>query len=133
MRRTGANNEGSLLRALPLCYSSLDSLAQLCLTFRRCQRCHSHKIKCSGDLPCSKCRAVGVADECVYAPRDRQVKVSEKYEPEECKLYRYTLNKNLSTIHSYLDQILAENRRLKEQSVTSTDAVEANDAQHAEK
>ncbi|KAJ5590003.1 transcriptional regulator family: Fungal Specific TF [Penicillium hetheringtonii] len=79
--------------------------------FVACQRCHSHKIKCSGDLPCSKCRAVGVADECVYAPRDRQVKVSE----------------------NYLDQILAENRRLKEQSVTSADAVEANDPQQAEK
>ncbi|CAP98214.1 Pc22g09260 [Penicillium rubens Wisconsin 54-1255] len=44
-----------------------------------CQRCHSHKIKCSGDQPCSKCRTVGLADECAYATRDRQVKVSEKY------------------------------------------------------
>ncbi|CAG7920830.1 unnamed protein product [Penicillium olsonii] len=46
--------------------------------FVACQRCHSHKIKCSGDLPCTKCRSVGCADECVYATRDRQVKVSEK-------------------------------------------------------
>jgi hypothetical protein len=44
-----------------------------------CQRCHSHKIKCSGDQPCSKCRTVGLAEECAYATRDRQVKVSEKY------------------------------------------------------
>lgn len=47
--------------------------------FSRCQRCHAHKIKCSGDQPCSKCRAVGCAEECAYASRDRQVKVSEKY------------------------------------------------------
>ncbi|CAG8946833.1 unnamed protein product [Penicillium salamii] len=46
--------------------------------FVACQRCHSHKIKCSGDLPCTKCRSVGCADECAYATRDRQVKVSEK-------------------------------------------------------
>lgn len=51
----------------------------LLLTLDSCQRCHSHKIKCSGDLPCSKCRSVGCADECAYATRDRQVKVSEKY------------------------------------------------------
>lgn len=43
-----------------------------------CQRCHAHKIKCSGDQPCVKCRLVGCADECEYAPRDRQVKVSER-------------------------------------------------------
>lgn len=45
-----------------------------------CQRCHSHKIKCSGDQPCVKCRLVGCADECHYVPRDRQVKVSERYD-----------------------------------------------------
>ncbi|KAL4987646.1 hypothetical protein BDW68DRAFT_187861 [Aspergillus falconensis] len=42
-----------------------------------CERCHSHKIKCSGDQPCTKCRSVGCADECRYPARDRQVKVSE--------------------------------------------------------
>lgn len=49
----------------------------------RCQRCHAHKIKCSGDQPCTKCLAVGCADECAYASRDRQVKVSEKYVTSE--------------------------------------------------
>lgn len=34
---------------------------------------------------------------------------------------------------SYLDQLLAENRRLKEQSVTSADGTEANDPPHAER
>ncbi|KAJ5987828.1 transcriptional regulator family: Fungal Specific TF [Penicillium waksmanii] len=79
--------------------------------FVACQRCHAHKIKCSGDLPCSKCRAVGCADDCAYAPRDRQVKVSE----------------------NYLDQILAENRRLKEQSVTSADGAGVNEPPQAER
>ncbi|KAJ5504531.1 Major facilitator superfamily domain general substrate transporter [Penicillium fimorum] len=73
--------------------------------FVACQRCHSHKIKCSGDQPCSKCCAVGLADECAYATRDRQVKVSE----------------------NYLDQILAENQRLKDRSITSAQVDETND------
>ncbi|KAB8076408.1 fungal-specific transcription factor [Aspergillus leporis] len=76
--------------------------------FIACQRCHSHKIKCSGDQPCAKCRLVGCADECEYTPRDRQVKVSE----------------------SYLDFLLSENRRLKEQSASSANTTEADhDAQ----
>ncbi|RAK73606.1 transcription factor domain-containing protein [Aspergillus fijiensis CBS 313.89] len=61
--------------------------------FIACQRCHSHKIKCSGGQPCLKCRQVGCADECEYTPRDRQVKVSE----------------------SFLQRLLAENQRLREQ------------------
>ncbi|KAL4927008.1 transcription factor domain-containing protein [Aspergillus undulatus] len=59
-----------------------------------CERCHSHKIKCSGHQPCTKCRLVGCANECQYPARDRQVKVSE----------------------SYLEQLLSENQRLKAQS-----------------
>ncbi|KAJ5138999.1 transcriptional regulator family: Fungal Specific TF [Penicillium bovifimosum] len=70
-----------------------------------CQRCHSHKIKCSGDQPCIKCRAVGVAAECAYATRDRQVKVSE----------------------NYLDQLLAENQLLKERSIASAQVAEISD------
>ncbi|KUM57942.1 hypothetical protein ACN42_g9231 [Penicillium freii] len=73
--------------------------------FVACRRCHSHKIKCSGDQPCSKCCTVGLADECTYATRDRLVKVSE----------------------NYLDQILAENQRLKERSITSAQVAETND------
>ncbi|KAL2853455.1 fungal-specific transcription factor domain-containing protein [Aspergillus pseudoustus] len=68
-----------------------------------CERCHSHKIKCSGGQPCAKCRVVGCAAECRYPARDRQVKVSE----------------------SYLEQILAENRRLKEQSGSSANTPKA--------
>ncbi|CEJ61787.1 hypothetical protein PMG11_10306 [Penicillium brasilianum] len=88
-----------------------DSPRQQRRKFVACQRCHAHKIKCSGDQPCSKCRAVGCADECAYSSRDRQVKVSE----------------------NYLDQLLAENRRLKEQSVTSADATEASGRPHTER
>ncbi|KAL4816613.1 fungal-specific transcription factor domain-containing protein [Aspergillus spinulosporus] len=68
-----------------------------------CERCHSHKIKCSGDQPCAKCRSVGCADECQYPARDRQVKVSE----------------------SYLEQILTENQRLRAQSASSANTPEA--------
>ncbi|QQK45581.1 Zn(2)-C6 fungal-type DNA-binding domain [Penicillium digitatum] len=75
--------------------------------FVACQRCHSHKIKCSGDRPCSKCRTVGLAEECAYTIRDRQVKVSE----------------------NYLDQILAENQRLKERSTTSAQVAETDPSQ----
>ncbi|PWY82175.1 fungal-specific transcription factor [Aspergillus heteromorphus CBS 117.55] len=72
--------------------------------FVACQRCHAHKIKCSGDQPCAKCRQVGCADTCQYAPRDRQVKVSE----------------------SYLQQLLAENRQLRRsQPSPSASATEA--------
>ncbi|GLA81062.1 hypothetical protein AtubIFM56815_004695 [Aspergillus tubingensis] len=74
--------------------------------FVACQRCHAHKIKCSGDQPCAKCRQVGCADECQYAPRDRQVKVSE----------------------SYLHELQAEIRRLREQPTpSSVNATEAED------
>ncbi|KAH8699041.1 putative fungal-specific transcription factor [Talaromyces proteolyticus] len=44
-----------------------------------CHRCHTHKIKCSGDQPCSKCIQVGHQDECTYFFRDRKVRVSENY------------------------------------------------------
>ncbi|OOF98645.1 hypothetical protein ASPCADRAFT_139909 [Aspergillus carbonarius ITEM 5010] len=74
--------------------------------FVACQRCHSHKIKCSGDQPCAKCRQVGCADECQYAPRDRQVRVSE----------------------SYLRQLQAENQRLREQPTPSVNPTEADAA-----
>ncbi|KAL2817368.1 fungal-specific transcription factor domain-containing protein [Aspergillus granulosus] len=74
-----------------------------------CERCHSHKIKCSGGQPCAKCRVVGCADECRYPARDRQIKVSE----------------------SYLEQILAENRRLKEQSCSSANTPEADQGERS--
>ncbi|GIJ82604.1 hypothetical protein Asppvi_001113 [Aspergillus pseudoviridinutans] len=79
--------------------------------FIACQRCHAHKIKCSGEQPCAKCRMVGCADECAYTQRDRQVKVSE----------------------SYLESLISENRRLKEQSSTSANSAEpTHDAEASE-
>ncbi|KAJ5782065.1 hypothetical protein N7457_003839 [Penicillium paradoxum] len=41
-----------------------------------CQRCHSHKIKCTGGQPCVKCRQAGCPTECHYVNRDRQVKLA---------------------------------------------------------
>ncbi|KAJ6098570.1 hypothetical protein N7467_000105 [Penicillium canescens] len=58
-----------------------------------CQRCHSHKIKCSGGQPCVKCRQAGCPVDCRYVNRDRQIKVHE----------------------SYIDELAAENQRLRDQ------------------
>ncbi|CAG8362307.1 unnamed protein product [Penicillium salamii] len=44
-----------------------------------CHRCHSQKIKCSGEKPCSKCRAAGYGNQCNYATRDRKIRVDESY------------------------------------------------------
>ncbi|KAJ9293607.1 transcriptional regulator family: Fungal Specific TF [Paecilomyces variotii] len=56
-----------------------------------CQRCHTHKVKCSGEQPCSRCRLAGHADTCEYVSRDRKLRVDE----------------------SYIDRLLSENRHLK--------------------
>ncbi|GLA97615.1 hypothetical protein ABZX51_005601 [Aspergillus tubingensis] len=58
-----------------------------------CHRCHAHKVKCSGGQPCSRCRRAGCDDECQYTLRDRKLKVQE----------------------SYLDELLTQNARLREQ------------------
>ncbi|CAG8186528.1 unnamed protein product [Penicillium olsonii] len=58
-----------------------------------CQRCHTHKIKCSGGQPCQRCRQAGTVTECHYVNRDRQVKVHE----------------------SYIEELAAENQRLRDQ------------------
>ncbi|RAQ42066.1 fungal specific transcription factor [Aspergillus flavus] len=63
-----------------------------------CHRCHSHKVKCSGEQPCARCSQAGCGDECQYTVRDRKLKVNE----------------------SYIDQLLSENSRLKEQIRTSS-------------
>ncbi|RLL93011.1 hypothetical protein CFD26_100287 [Aspergillus turcosus] len=63
------------------------------------------------EKPCAKCRMVGCADECAYSQRDRQVKVSE----------------------SYLESLVSENRRLKEQSTPSANSAEpTHDAEASE-
>ncbi|CAG8056975.1 unnamed protein product [Penicillium salamii] len=58
-----------------------------------CQRCHTHKIKCTGGQPCQRCRQSGISTECHYVNRDRQVKVHE----------------------SYIEELAAENQRLRDQ------------------
>lgn len=42
-----------------------------------CDRCHSHKIKCSGQRPCSGCIAAKSEIECRFRFRDRLIKVPE--------------------------------------------------------
>ncbi|UZP40590.1 hypothetical protein NXS19_008406 [Fusarium pseudograminearum] len=45
-----------------------------------CHRCHSQKIKCSGDKPCQSCNSTGRAGECEFpANKERKVPVSESY------------------------------------------------------
>ncbi|KAF9893286.1 hypothetical protein FE257_011716 [Aspergillus nanangensis] len=63
-----------------------------------CHRCHTHKVKCSGEQPCTRCDQAGCGDDCQYALRDRKLKVNE----------------------SYLDQILLENSKLKDQLRNAT-------------
>lgn len=45
----------------------------------RCQRCHSHKIKCSGQQPCQTCQNANVTESCSFPQRDRNVTVPESY------------------------------------------------------
>ncbi|KAK4180236.1 fungal-specific transcription factor domain-containing protein [Triangularia setosa] len=42
-----------------------------------CHRCHSRKVKCSGDQPCANCNKSGL--DCVYPSRNRRVRVDERY------------------------------------------------------
>ncbi|KAK8169093.1 fungal-specific transcription factor domain-containing protein [Phyllosticta citrichinensis] len=44
-----------------------------------CHRCHSHKIKCSGEKPCRSCSKSNNSAHCVYPVRDRKVVISESY------------------------------------------------------
>ncbi|KAF7629398.1 hypothetical protein AFLA_013115 [Aspergillus flavus NRRL3357] len=47
--------------------------------FAACYRCHTHKVKCSGEHPCRACAQANKSDECVFPPRERKVTVSENY------------------------------------------------------
>lgn len=42
-----------------------------------CTRCKVSKIKCSGEKPCSNCKNVKKADDCVYPTRDRKIVIME--------------------------------------------------------
>ncbi|KAM5343557.1 hypothetical protein ACJ41O_012094 [Fusarium nematophilum] len=44
-----------------------------------CHRCHSQKIKCSGEQPCRSCVATGRTDECRFPAKERKVTISESY------------------------------------------------------
>jgi hypothetical protein len=61
------------------CVCKLKFEAILLLTrYNSCRRCHAHKIKCSGERPCTKCQQLDLANECEYAARDRKVAVNER-------------------------------------------------------
>ncbi|KAH0235450.1 putative fungal-specific transcription factor, partial [Aureobasidium melanogenum] len=60
-----------------------------------CQRCHSHKIKCDGQKPCTNCKAANNAL-CEYPVKDRKTTVRE----------------------SYINDLLKEIERLKQQAFT---------------
>lgn len=42
-----------------------------------CKRCKLLKTKCSGELPCSNCKAVNKADLCVYPTKDRKIVIMQ--------------------------------------------------------
>ncbi|KAK7634322.1 fungal-specific transcription factor domain-containing protein, partial [Phyllosticta citricarpa] len=50
-----------------------------CTPHSSCHRCHSHKIKCSGEKPCRSCSKSNNSAHCVYPVRDRKVVISESY------------------------------------------------------
>lgn len=94
--RSGVSKKEICCVRIPPAYTSRRSHRALTYGINSCRRCHSHKIKCSGDQPCRKCCTVGLADECSYATRDRQVKVSEKYAIKPHPIIRPSLIKSLS-------------------------------------
>ncbi|TIC95126.1 putative transcriptional regulatory protein C3C7.04 [Colletotrichum higginsianum] len=65
-----------------------------------CRRCHSRKVRCSGGQPCENCRQASKSAECSYPRRNRMVKVSQRY----------------------IDDLIAENQRLKNDSNAAAQA-----------
>ncbi|KAG8356141.1 hypothetical protein FVEN_g6006 [Fusarium venenatum] len=59
-----------------------------------CRRCHARKVKCSGGQPCQNCRQASKGAECSYPRKNRLVKVSQQY----------------------IDDLVAENERLRNQN-----------------
>ncbi|KAF2129404.1 hypothetical protein P153DRAFT_316318 [Dothidotthia symphoricarpi CBS 119687] len=68
-----------------------------------CQRCHSRKVKCSGEHPCSNCRDAERPTECEYPSRDRNIKLSQQY----------------------VEDLLKENERLRNNNANVTSASDA--------
>ncbi|KFA48099.1 hypothetical protein S40293_08354 [Stachybotrys chartarum IBT 40293] len=44
-----------------------------------CHRCHSHKIKCSGERPCQSCVGSNNVENCRFPAKERKVVVTEGY------------------------------------------------------
>ncbi|KAI8682070.1 Zn(2)-C6 fungal-type domain-containing protein [Fusarium keratoplasticum] len=65
-----------------------------------CRRCHARKVKCSGGQPCENCRQASKGAECSYPRKNRLVKVSQQY----------------------IDDLVAENQRLRNSRDTDTKA-----------
>ncbi|KAK4142435.1 proline utilization trans-activator-like protein [Dichotomopilus funicola] len=47
--------------------------------FAACHRCHSQKIKCSGEQPCRSCVAGDRGAECTFPAKERKIAVPESY------------------------------------------------------
>lgn len=77
-----------------------------------CRRCHSHKIKCSGGTPCRGCQNSTKPTECIYPNRSKKISVPD----------------------SYIKELEAENRFLREtaarSSKTSTTPADLQDQDH---
>ncbi|KAI1486760.1 fungal-specific transcription factor domain-containing protein [Biscogniauxia mediterranea] len=76
---------------------SIDQGEEILLSKRRkkptaCRPCHTRKIKCPGGEPCANCQQSQCPDECTYPVRDQKVTV----------------------LNSYIENLLAENQRLRE-------------------
>lgn len=47
--------------------------------FAACHRCHSQKIKCSGEQPCRSCVAGDRGAECTFPAKERKIAVPERW------------------------------------------------------
>ena len=73
-----------------------------------CHRCHSQKVKCSGDKPCQSCSSTGRADECEFpANKERKVPVPERYTIPKLVRKKISL-----TLVSYLKKLEEDSRKL---------------------
>ncbi|KAJ9238576.1 putative C6 transcription factor [Paecilomyces variotii] len=84
-------------------------------SFVACRRCHSHKIKCSGEQPCHNCRQQpeGTVD-CVYPARDRKVLVQESYLrklEEESQLWKASASPGSTNLPSGSKSVPEDQRR----------------------
>lgn len=78
------------------------------------------KVRCSGGQPCSNCLQADCTDQCVYPPRDRQVKVSQK-SVSSYEATSHVLNSVILILRDlrYIEDLLEENQRLRHESRNS--------------